>query len=291
MTTHEFKVGDYVAKIGGRYGGPGQIVGDTIGLDASGHKLWNVAMKVEGGYGRFVHVFPSGVLVPRGAAARSVSLPVQDVERIARLICKGCNHDPDALNKRAERRGHSIPEWMLFMPAAELVLAEAAGGTEALADIRRDRDEADMRAGAALRRVAWLEEEVQKTRTWIADAKASEGRGDHIPFDEVWADLRNERDSLRCDLAAATNGEGEAIGAWREDKARLDWLDGVNAGTNRRNGTRYGWKFDINHNRAALADCHHPPLSVREALDSARFPDLAPQIARQCAAMTKEPRP
>lgn len=53
------------------------------------------------------------------------------------------------------------------------------------------------------------------------------------------------------------------------DTSRLDWLDQVNANTNERNGTRYGWKYDINHNRAALTDHNWPPLSIREAIDAA----------------------
>lgn len=54
------------------------------------------------------------------------------------------------------------------------------------------------------------------------------------------------------------------------DSARLDWLDHVNARTNDRNKTHYGWRFEINHNRAALSDCHFPPRSVRTAIDEAR---------------------
>lgn len=55
-----------------------------------------------------------------------------------------------------------------------------------------------------------------------------------------------------------------------EDAARLNWLDDVNSRTNERNGTKYGWRFDINHNRAALTDHNYPALPVREAIDAAR---------------------
>lgn len=58
-----FSVNDKVRKVGGRYGGPGRIVGWTEELDEDGYRLYNVAMKVEGGYGEFVHVFPASVLV------------------------------------------------------------------------------------------------------------------------------------------------------------------------------------------------------------------------------------
>jgi hypothetical protein len=60
----QFTIGQRVRKVGGRYGGPGRIVGDTMALDDDGYKLWNVAMKVADGYGEFVHVFPSSALEP-----------------------------------------------------------------------------------------------------------------------------------------------------------------------------------------------------------------------------------
>jgi len=59
----DFFIGQRVEKIGGRYGGPGRIVGWTVDL-GDGYRLYNVAMKVEGGYGEFVHVFPASVLRP-----------------------------------------------------------------------------------------------------------------------------------------------------------------------------------------------------------------------------------
>ena len=70
-----------------------------------------------------------------------------------------------------------------------------------------------------------------------------------------------------------------------EDAARLNFLDNVNRGMNERKGTKYGWKFDINHLRAALTDCNVPALTVRDAIDGARnvaasstpTPDPSPQ--------------
>lgn len=59
----EFQSGDLVEKFGGRYGGPGRIVGVTDDL-GDGYRLYDVAMRVEGGYGEFVHVFPASVLRP-----------------------------------------------------------------------------------------------------------------------------------------------------------------------------------------------------------------------------------
>ena len=55
-----------------------------------------------------------------------------------------------------------------------------------------------------------------------------------------------------------------------EDRNRLDWLDQINRRTNEHYGTKYGWKFDINHNRAALTDHNFPVLTVREAIDAAK---------------------
>jgi hypothetical protein len=63
----EFAIGQRVEKTGGRYGGPGRIVGWTDDL-GEGYRLYNVAMKVEGGYGEFIHVFPASALrsIPDG---------------------------------------------------------------------------------------------------------------------------------------------------------------------------------------------------------------------------------
>lgn len=62
MTAPAFKEGDLVDKIGGRYGGPGRVVGVTADLDGDGYRLYDVAMRVEGGYGEFIHVFPASAL-------------------------------------------------------------------------------------------------------------------------------------------------------------------------------------------------------------------------------------
>jgi len=70
-----------------------------------------------------------------------------------------------------------------------------------------------------------------------------------------------------------------------EDKERLDWLDAVNLRMNERNGSVYGWKYDINHNRASLTDHNLPALTIREAIDCARFPEKAGEII---AASVKE---
>lgn len=58
----ELEIGDKVMKIGGRYGGPGVVVGKTVPLHDSDYVLYSVAMEVKDGFGQFVHVFPAAVL-------------------------------------------------------------------------------------------------------------------------------------------------------------------------------------------------------------------------------------
>ena len=61
-TGPDFLLGDRVLKVGGRYGGPGRIVGVSEDLDGEGYRLYQVAMRVADGYGEFVHVFPASCL-------------------------------------------------------------------------------------------------------------------------------------------------------------------------------------------------------------------------------------
>lgn len=127
--------------------------------------------------------------------------------------------------------------------------------------LKAELAEADRAAGQALRRVADLEDTARKRNSWLSDAKRAEGYSDNTSFDDVWANIRAERDRLKALVAA------DPVKA---DTDRLDWLDGVNKRANGRNGTTYGWKYDINHNRAALTDNNFPALSVRAAIDAAR---------------------
>jgi|GEM_PF-2059712 len=76
----------------------------------------------------------------------------------------------------------------------------------------------------------------------------------------------------RARYDAQTNGIRRVMAELAEaqkDGERLDWLDEVNRKANERNGTVYGWRFDINHNRAALMDHNWPALSIRAAIDAA----------------------
>jgi len=58
-----FAIGDQVEKVGGRYGGPGRIVGISDDL-GGGHVLYLVAHRIAGGYGEFTHVYPAANLRP-----------------------------------------------------------------------------------------------------------------------------------------------------------------------------------------------------------------------------------
>src|SRR6185437_15510877 len=71
-------------------------------------------------------------------------------------------------------------------------------------------------------------------------------------------------------IAERVNREVERRREAEADTARLDWLDKVNRNMNERNGSHYGWRYEINHLRAALTDHNYPPLTIREAIDAAR---------------------
>lgn len=56
-----FQVGDRVEKVGGRYGGPGRVVG-VIDAEPDGYVLYVVAHRIAGGFGEFKHVYPAANL-------------------------------------------------------------------------------------------------------------------------------------------------------------------------------------------------------------------------------------
>lgn len=71
------------------------------------------------------------------------------------------------------------------------------------------------------------------------------------------------------------------IGELTDDASRLDWLDEMNRRKNEHHGTRYGWRYEANHNRIALSDHHFPVKTVREAIDEARARN-APTRCKWC---------
>lgn len=50
-----------------------------------------------------------------------------------------------------------------------------------------ERDEADRAAGAALRRLEYLEASERRQRAWLSEAKRDAGCDDNVSFDVVWA--------------------------------------------------------------------------------------------------------
>lgn len=72
-----------------------------------------------------------------------------------------------------------------------------------------------------------------------------------------------------------------------EDTSRLDWLDAQTDGMNRGYGTTYGWKFHRSHNGMNLNDSNLPALTVRQAIDTQRFPGREFEILRSCNRETQ----
>ncbi len=67
MTAHpQFQIGALVEKIGGAYGGPGEICGAFE--VAPGDWRYNVAHKIEGGFGKLIHIYNGRQLKRREAA-------------------------------------------------------------------------------------------------------------------------------------------------------------------------------------------------------------------------------
>jgi hypothetical protein len=58
-----------------------------------------------------------------------------------------------------------------------------------LADVIKERDEADRRAGAAERRLEWANDSIQKRAQWLDKAKDQLGYHRNVSFDRVWDDL------------------------------------------------------------------------------------------------------
>ncbi len=91
--------------------------------DALRHRLSAKDGRVTG----FADAADDIVSIIRNAAHQSAGpvVPIENgeaVERVARAIATGCRLDPDAASPKAEEAGHSIPEWMFFVPAAKLAI-------------------------------------------------------------------------------------------------------------------------------------------------------------------------
>lgn len=66
-----------------------------------------------------------------------------------------------------------------------------------LESLTAERDEADRRAGAAERELAWYKEQHDANRRWMADIKSEFNVHEYAPFDRVIELARQYRDELR----------------------------------------------------------------------------------------------
>lgn len=156
-----FKIGDHVQKIGGRYGGPGRIIGITEDM-GDGYRLYSVAMKVAGGYGEFVHVFPASAL--QHSAGPDAPTDPSDG-------CEDCGYFYTGREEQQRSRFRArLVEW-------------------------------EHRTGQAEKRAAVLEQQGRVWRRWIRGALKEQGLNCNTPIQEAWALLVAERNRLRDELA------------------------------------------------------------------------------------------
>ncbi len=78
-----------------------------------------------------------------------------------------------------------------------------------VAELERERDEADRRAGAAERAATQLREEASKRAYWLREAKAQAGYNDRISFDVVWDETFAR--ARACNEARAKVSELQAL--------------------------------------------------------------------------------
>jgi hypothetical protein len=137
----------------------------------------------------------------------------------------------------------------------------------------QDANNLDFIAAANPASVLELIAEVEHLRAELAPGAAGGGAPVHQAFlgTEGWVDIgEHEISGYKSSyFDVRTLYTAPAVGTVEKDAERLDWLDEINRQTNEHYGTTYGWKFDINHNRAALMDHNWPALSIREAIDAA----------------------
>lgn len=83
---------------------------------------------------------------------------------------------------------------------------------------------------------------------------------------------RKDMDRVAGEWAIRADRAEAEVARLTADKERLDWLDRANHALNEAHGTKYGWKYDANHNRLqiALTDCNIPAFSIRSAIDDVR---------------------
>ncbi|ALJ08273.1 hypothetical protein JL11_07900 [Brevundimonas sp. DS20] len=72
-----------------------------------------------------------------------------------------------------------------------------------IAELERERDDADRRAGAAERQLEDKTDSIVKRRQWLSRAKAERGYHDNTSFDRVWADTCAAADRAQAAEARA----------------------------------------------------------------------------------------
>lgn len=117
----------------------------------------------------------------------------------------------------------------------------------------------------ALQHIPEMEITIPHLRAQLAEREAQRAAA-FAHIDILVADISQ----LQVKVSERDAQLAKGMEAAERDTERLDWLDAVTKRTNERCGTIYGWKFDINHNRASLSNHNHPPLTVRTAIDDAQ---------------------
>ncbi len=156
-----FTIGERVRKVGGRYGGPGRVIGITEDM-GGGYHLYNVAMKVADGYGEFVHVFPDSVLE---------RMPIDIEEGDPTPACEDCGYS--------------------FAPREQ----------QRFARLVQQINVATSRAEHAERQLRALQDAERKRRSWIRRALKAEGKDCKWTFQDAWAALVAERNRLHEEIA------------------------------------------------------------------------------------------
>lgn len=83
------------------------------------------------------------------------------------------------------------------------MLAEVESLTLKLAEVTKERDEADRRAGAAERNLRYLQEDKYARTCWLDKAKRAAGYHTNVSFDVVWdAALKALLDSRKIEQAS-----------------------------------------------------------------------------------------
>lgn len=195
---------------------------------------------------------------------------VRDIEDKLSLLSPDQSAEPEELDLQDPTIQRAI-SWTLDLVGRHLGAKEWAGGdgsetvegdvSDEITNIMRAAGLVDG-AGEVVQVSAFRQDLIERC---AVAAEAQDRTGREWVKDSLWDNILGRAGAN----VRALHGDAPPPSAL-EDRARLDWLDQVNANSNSRNGTTYGWRYDINHNRAALTDCNYPALSIREAIDVAR---------------------